>query len=268
MGKNKKLSPFSILSIALSLELAIAIGLPIRTLAQTGPGQNQPLTLSAGVTFDPPGDSKPDDSAGGASRDGGRCADDPKTAGPALTSLIPVTNRGLTVATHPTFFVYVPATSATEGFLSIEDENNPQQQYQTNIPLTGQAGVIGVPLPDNAPVLEVGKTYKWSFVIKCGGVLRPDSPLVEGKVQRVEVSDLPRVEGQIQRVEAADLSNQSPLERASVYGKKGIWYDTLANLAIARRDRPDDASLKDAWTQLLQSKSVGLDAIATQPLSK
>jgi hypothetical protein len=115
---------------------------------------------------------------------------------------------------------------------------------------------MAIQLPADAPPLEMGKTYKWSFAIACDSSLRPDSPLVEGQIQRVEMNSA--LNNQLEKATA--------LEKAALYGKAGIWYETLSILSDLRRNQPENADIAANWADLL--KSVELDAIATQPLIK
>jgi hypothetical protein len=116
--------------------------------------------------------------------------------------------------------------------------------------------VIGVKLPASAPALEVGKNYKWSLVMVCGGELEPDSPGVEGWVRRV--APTPTLKSQKQL--------EVSLESASELAKAGIWYDALSALAQLRQAQPENLALSAHWKELLES--VKLDAIATEPLIK
>ena len=217
--------------------------------------QNQTLPSHSvfQVTFDPPGEGKPDNTAGGASRDSGQCFRDAIASQPTITPLMPTTNRGLTVVERPTFFVYVPQTSAQKAFFSLKDKDE-SYYYQATLPITGTSGIVSFKLPADAPALEIGKSYQWSFVTICGERLAVDDPRVEGQIQRIEPN----------KEFSSQLKNLSPLERAAVYGADGIWYDTLATLAELRRSQPNDITLAATWENLL--KSVGLDAIATKPL--
>jgi hypothetical protein len=205
------------------------------------------------VTFDPPGDGKPDNTAGGASRDSGQCLQDAIASPATMAPLLPSSNRGLTAVERPTFFVYVPQTSAQKVFFTLKDKDE-TYYYQATVPIPGTAGIISFKLPSDAPAIEIGKSYQWSFVTICGERLAVDDPRVEGHIQRIELNK--------------EISNQlktlSPLERAALYGADGIWYDTLATLAELRQSQPNDLTLATTWENLL--KSVGLDAIATKPL--
>lgn len=253
MTKTKNLISVSLFSIALSLELAIVPGFLTKVQAQsnsTNQSQVIPDQSVASVTFDPPAGDRPDDTAGGASRGEG-CPQE--SVGVCVVPLMPNTKNGLTIAERPTFFVYVPQTSAKEIFFGLIDENN-NNYYQTKIPLDGKSGILRFQLPDNAPALEAGKNYRWTFIIIGDQGLRADSRGVEGNIQRVVAN--PTLVSQLQ--------NKSLVQQAALYGKNGIWYETLTSLAEARKSNPNDDKLLVTWQNLLNS--VGLNAIATKPL--
>ena len=60
------------------------------------------------------------------------------------------------------------------------------------------------------------------------------------------------------------LDSLSPLEQVSLLGERGIWYDTIANLAKVRQQSPNDSSLDQTWQSILSAE--GLELIAAQPL--
>lgn len=252
---QKSFKSITILLVTLSLQGVILPG--FFTKVQASEVANRSQTTSRGseidrVTFDPPGDGEPDQTAGGASRGGG-CPLNVGNLGNCVIPLMPASQQRLTVAERPTFFVYVPETAAKEIFFSLRDENS-QTSYQTKIPLAGQSGIVSFKLPDDAPALEVGKNYQWAFILVGETGLRPDSPGVQGTIQRVELN--PSVKTQLEQV--------TSLERAALYRKNGLWLETLATLAEARKLQPNDSSLAASWEDLL--KSAGLEAIATRPL--
>lgn len=251
--KNYRLTAI-LISLGVGLELLLISNFATQVQAKLANVEPTPGNSSVAlVTFEPPGSGQPDDSVGGASRDGGQCPQDRLAANSPLTPLMPTTNYGLTTAEHPTFFVYVPQTSAQKIFFSLKDETK-TYHYQTILPMIGKQGIVGFKLPADAPALENGKSYQWSFAIMCGNALRPDSPMVQGWVRRTELK--PALSSQLQQANS--------LQRAISYGKEGIWYDTLTSLAEAQRSQPQDPKILSSWEQLL--KSVGLDAIATKPL--
>lgn len=240
----------------------MSVGLPTQARAESEQaiGTQNPFTnKNVRVKFDPPGPGKPKETAGGASR-GNSCAQEHvgtvrelSALGGCVTPLMPVNQEGLTVTERPTFLVYVPETSAKQVFFRLVDESK-TYQYQKKIALPGKGGIVSFKLPEDAPALEVGKNYQWTFILIGEQGLRPDSPGVQGEIRRVELN--PTLNSQLQQV--------SPIERAALYGKEGIWYETVGTLAELRRSQPLDAALADNWKQLLSS--VGLEAIAAQPI--
>lgn len=239
--------PLTVLSFALSL--ALVPGLPARS--------QLPSNMTAIVTFDPPGEGLPDDAAGGASRapDGKLCPQDAAAVNPGVMPLMPATNYGQTIASHPTFYLYLPKTSASQVFLSVRDKEE-NEIYQGFLPAIATGGIVGFQLPAEAPALETGKTYKWSMAIVCGRLLRADSPRISGWIQRVEAD----------ATTSGQLSQEPSLEGASLYGAKGLWYETIGTLAELRRQQPEDATIAENWENLLSS--VGLEAIATEPVGQ
>jgi hypothetical protein len=260
--------PLPLLAVGLSIELLLAGVLPIQVRAQVTDATSGNILSSRSigrVTFEPPSDGQPENTTGGASRGGKVCPQDAKDLDPSLTLLKPANYQGLTVAEHPTFFVYVPQTSAKKALFVLKDESE-DYYYQKTLPIPSKAGVVDFKLPADAPALKLGKNYQWSVVLICGEAIRPDSPAVVGQIRRIELNS----------TLSSQLKNLSSLDRAALYGKNGIWYDTIATLAQLRRDsstqgiatiaptQPDDPTLAASWEELL--KSVGLEAIATKPL--
>jgi hypothetical protein len=254
-GQNSRL-PLTLFSIGLSLGFVCTAISPTQSQVLSRGAKQSPTQSSHSafqITFDPPSDGEPDNTAGGASRDGGRCPQDTIPSSPTLTPLLPTTNHGLTIADRPTFFVYVPQTSAQKAFFSLKDKDE-EYYYQITLPLPKTPGIVSFKLPSDAPALEIGKSYQWSFVTVCGETIAVDAPRVEGWVKRIEPNS----------TDLRQRENLSPLERAALYGSDGIWYDTLTTLAELRRSQPNDSTLATTWEDLL--KSVGLEAIATKPL--
>lgn len=257
MTQQKIFSHLRLFALSLSLGIIIVPSFLTKVRAQSeAVSQSQSIvgTSIARITFEPPGEGKPDDTAGGASRGDG-CPQEILAVGRCVTPLMPAIKNSLTVAEHPTFFVYVPQTSAREIFFGLVDENN-NSHYQIKIPIESKSGILSFKLPDNAPPLEIGKNYRWTFIIVGDQGLRPDSPGVRGEIRRIS----PNAELMSQ------LQNQPLLERAALYGKNGIWYDMVASLAEARREEPGNATLVSTWQELLNS--AGLEAIATKPFLK
>ncbi len=211
------------------------------------PGESTPQNTTGGATrgnvsFQAPGESTPQNTTGAATRS-------EKISN--LVALIPQTKIGRTIAAHPTFFVYLPPTSATNILFTMQDENK-NQFYQTNLQVSGQGGIVKITLPDDAPELALGKNYAWFFTASVpGAIIRPDNHFVSGWVKRVEAPTI-----------SNNLSKLNAVEVATLYAKSGIWYDTIAVLNAAKQAQPNNTTLKSEWRDLLAQ--VGLDAIANQ----
>ncbi|MCT7962938.1 DUF928 domain-containing protein [Laspinema sp. D1] len=247
MARKNYQGSWVLCSIALSLNLAFVAALPSR--AQVSSPFPGPQTL-ARVTFEPPTNERLNDSAGGASRQGGFCPQDGMVEGPSLMPILPDTKEGLTVSERPTLFVYVPQTKAAQGYFILKDETE-DYYYQTQVSIPQEGGIVRLTLPESAPALEVGTTYQWSFVVACELPARADSPRVEGWLQRVEPT--------------AKLNNYrgvDSIEAATSYGAEGIWYDAVTTLAHLRQSQPE--TYNQEWVDFLSS--VGLENVANEPI--
>ncbi len=228
------------------------------TLSQSRINSSENLNnLTTEVLFQPPPEEEqPDYTSGAGARSYGQCpqdiiattSPDPASDTPSLMALVPTTNYGLTAAARPTFWVYLPKTSARQVVLSIREEGK-NYHSQTFIPITGEAGVIGITHPNDFSSLEVGKNYQWAVLLVCGKRPGPNDPVVTAWVRHV---DIPQ------------SKQETELDKASWYGRQGIWYDALTALARARQEQPDNNALAGVWADFLES--VGLEEIAEKPL--
>lgn len=204
------------------------------------------------VLFKPTGTGQPPTTRGAGSRNDRTCAQDNITQPLALTALVPSEQFGLTWTERPTLWVYLPKTSARQLVLSIKEENS-RSHSQSFLPITGDAGVMGIQVATTAPPLEVGKSYQWAVVLVCGDRPSPNDPFVTAWVRRV--------------IPSKPFSNQpSALDRVVQYGAQGVWYDAVTTLATMRRSHPTDPALTKIWTDFLAQPSVGLGAISNEPL--
>ncbi len=207
----------------------------------------------------PPEEEQPESTEGAASRQNQQCDRDlvhsqqkEYTPHPLnLTAIVPDSNYGLTVAERPDFWVYLPKTSAKQAILSIREEGK-IPHWQQSIPLTGEAGIMGITLSKDAPTLEVGKSYQWALVLVCGDKPNPNDPVVAAWIKRV--SESPAMSYQ--------LPSKTKLEQAAWYAKEGIWYDALSILIEEKKSSLDHHN--DNWAKYLRSG--GLDRITNEPI--
>ncbi|VXD21247.1 DUF928 domain-containing protein [Planktothrix paucivesiculata] len=219
---------------------------------KSGVAQHPSYSQKVAVEFqDPNPDAPNEDRQGSSSRT--NC---PAVSKP-LTALIPKSNMGLTLSGYPTFIVYVPYSSnpvREVEFVLLDEEDN--KIFQQKMPLTGTPGIVKFKLPPSAPMLEVGKKYRWRFFYQCNPRLRAEDDGVEGAIARINPS-----ETLIRQLETAT----TPLEKIQVYAQNGLWYETLTLLALLRQEKPQDPQVLQEWKELLNS--IGLESLADEPLS-
>jgi len=274
----KKKSPLSLVTLSATLSLGIALIPRLSTQVQA---QSQPIAQAVSASFpesvhlnfkSPPTNGEPKQSGTTGTR--GECGS-AKGSLPFLTPLTPGTIQGLTekkegtvseyptlvseyptltISEYPTFFVYVPQTSA-QRVRFVLTEKNSHEIYKT-FPLPSTPGIVSVTLPADKPPLEIGKVYKWSFSIICKPGDSSQNITVYGWVKRTEPN--PAL--------LKALEKATPLERAALYGEYGIWHETLTTLANLRRSQPQESTLVVKWTELLKSEPVKLSAISQAPL--
>jgi hypothetical protein len=264
MEKQKYLPGWRSLAILLSPALVIFSSLPVGLRAEPYPEWKVSLQFPVEQGIGQPGGG----AIGGATR--GSCSKKNQQNQMPLTGLMPIRNKlnqrirvpanqTLTVAANPTFFVYVPETTAKSAEFLLSDEQD-NEVYQTTLRLptvlssdvptssVSTPGIVRVSLPANVS-LETGKNYRWVFALNC---IAPDGDLsgnlyVEGWIQRTELS--PDLKTKVEQA--------TPLEQAKLYATARIWPETLMLASQLRSSKPDE------WEELLNS--VGLTEIAQAP---
>jgi hypothetical protein len=229
--------------------LAMAIGgasLPAQAqTAEPPPGSTSAMRqpFQTQVQFVPPPDRQaPRQTASGASR--GSC--------PEIQSLLPETHFGLTTHRRPAVYAQMPASDARRAIVSLKSDGG--EFYYDLVELPAAAGIVRLDFPTSAPDLVVGERYRWSMILLCGDELRPDSPVIHGWIEPVELA----------AADQARLAQLSPLEQAAFYGQQGIWYDLLDTLITQRQETPGNGAIATAWTSVLES--VNLGALVAAPL--
>ncbi|QZZ18698.1 DUF928 domain-containing protein [Leptothermofonsia sichuanensis E412] len=231
MLRNKSL----LFSLSISVGLLIS-GIPLLAMAQQ---------------YRPPSRGIPGRREGAGTR--GTCM----TGQKFLMPLTPVNGFSATVSSQPTFFWYVPPSSARTAEFALLDGND-RALYKTTIALPETPGIVSYTVPETvaSTVLEVSKDFYWQFTILCDPTSAWRNPFVEGVVQRLQPT--PDLTRQLKQA-------RSVYDRASVYASSGLWHDAIALLAQEQCARPDDASARVHWKTLL--KSVQLEEFAAEPLT-
>lgn len=239
-------SRFATLTLSLSMLLGTVGLVPGLMSSASAEAQSPRKSRQFGGFFAPQGKSAPQDTEGGASR--GRCLQDVSQEQQAVQLVTPQNNLGLTASARPVFMAHVEESAADQIFFSLKNEDE-SYFYEMSMTMPERSsGIIQFQLPDNAPKLETGEQYLWSVALICGSKLGPNSPWASGWIERVE----PTAEL------ATTLSSNTlqPVERASRYGREGLWFDTAEVLANwkTRQGEPEASA---AWQEFLASQNLG-----------
>ena len=214
-------------------------------------------------TFEPPTNNPaPTTTIGGGRRSNdGQCLKDrdaqprddktKKSLEQELTPLLPLNKFGLTISANPTFFAYIPKTTAIAVEFTLENAQGKGIDRKT-VTLTSTPSIVNVQFEKTS--LEVGKEYKWLISVICE-TGDPEDTFAEGIIRRI----------QPESTLLSKLEKATAIERVSLYAKFGIWHEAIAGLVNLRLSQPNSPELKTSWLTLL--KSTNLEAIANTPLT-
>ena len=170
---------------------------------------------------------------------------------PTLTQNLPVPTY-LSASSHPVFFVNLPDLPATQGKLFIDNADpgvsrNQRQVYKVDFELSGEPGIVGIRIPNNAPRLVPGQTYLWRLSIAC----TPES-----------VSNIVIFRGGVidQVVEASG----TPDQQLDSYLEQEVWQNLLTTVAENRYRNPGNSQAETDWREFVESS--GLGTLATVPV--
>lgn len=185
-----------------------------------------------------------------------------------FAAVVPTSNYGQTTADYPTLYWYhanhtfswarFELYAAQTQTLKLETD----PIYQTTFRLMGNTNLASLTLPSTAglPPLEKSRDYLWKVTLICSQK-GPDDETASGSQRSVQ--------GWITRVALSTGVNaklaKSP-RRYEVYAESGLWYDAIHNLAVQRRQQPQQPRLAADWRDLLQETALkSSKAAAIQP---
>lgn len=215
----------------------------ISTLSKSAIAGEEKRSDSVVLFQPPPDDAQPESTEGAASRNGNQCPADSLSKADRfkLKAIVPQGNSGLTTKERPTFWAYIPPTTARSAILSLAKVGT-QPHWQQAINLTGKPREIGVKLDPDADGLEIGQNYRWALILVCGERPHPNDPVVTAGIKRINHNKLPQ--------------NITKLEQATWYAERGIWYDALDILA---REKSFLHNGEDLWSRYLRSGGFSID---------
>ena len=225
---------------------------------------NHKNIFSSIIKFEPPRKKgKPTSTSAGGSRS--TCPDNhinSQTSALPLTPLLPQSNRQwLTIKQSPTFFVYVPPTSASRIFFQIKDEQD-QIIDQNLIPISASQGkIIGLQMSEKTKSLNVGQKYQWSVFLLCKYDSLQSEIDIHAFQQSYDLMNEPWVVGYFTRVETPATLNQAiinnpSLESVQQYAQQGLWLETISTLHQMLKQQPENTQLLNTWQKFLEDQGI------------
>ncbi|MEQ8757246.1 MAG: DUF928 domain-containing protein [Coleofasciculus sp. G1-WW12-02] len=256
-------SRFTVVALGLTLGLVANIATGVQAQLGDSPLSREIPTEWEFTPSDRQGASLPGNREGGGTR--GPCITE--NTGRVPIALVPESGVGKTIAEYPTLSWYLPKNTGWGVELLVQNANGEEiystkyafahdtdQKYVVDTP-----GIMSLTLPNlESSVLppETGKQYKWQLRLICNTNDRSGDVYVDGVFERVEPD--PNL--------ARRLQQATPEQRVGIYAQERLWYDALNTLVELRRTRPNDPTLKAAWSRLLSS--VGLEQIVEEPVAQ
>jgi hypothetical protein len=186
----------------------------------------------------PPTSPAPSSTTSGGTRPAQACLKSTLKVPQRLIALNASKVIGFTQSDRPTLSIYIPRNTAQFLELSLFDEQK-QGLYQTTLSIQNQSGLIGLPLPNDAPKLVKGKNYYWTVAVVCNINDRTEDQIIGGWIQ---YRDLPE-----------NVSRLLPLERVKHYADQGFWYDAFKEWSDLNLKQPNHPAVKESWANLIQA---------------
>ncbi|GAB4355324.1 MAG: hypothetical protein Fur0042_24570 [Cyanophyceae cyanobacterium] len=196
--------------------------------------------LPSRFEFTPPSDApRPASSTGTASRDGS----------PTRSRLIvPQDSQlGLTLSQRPTFLAYVAEVDPT-GTASFAITRDGTEEAVCSARIENIAANRFLRLESCAD-LAIGQTYRWTLSLpKPTGDTATERTTLQGFVH---VAD-----GATQGGPGADVTG---IDRVIQYGKAGVWYEAVAEMATLWETSPNSLQVMSDWASMLAVAGLNLD---------
>jgi hypothetical protein len=238
---SKKIFVASICS-GLALTTAIALPMPLLSMfTQSAEAQSRRVRYVPPSNLDAPKVSVP-----GITRSAG-CGESRCLIGLVPDLQADTAPAPQTMLERPTFYFLVPKIDGMAYFRLFETNANMtrgKRLYRTSFSIKNQSGIIAFKLPDNAPTLKPDQSYIWEFTV--GDLIETER--VSGSVRRVSPS---------QELLAELKKTSSPLDRAALLAKSGLWFETVQTLAeVQQKAISKNTEVLTEWNGLLKSANL------------
>jgi hypothetical protein len=159
-----------------------------------------------------------------------------------FTPLLPVSDSGFlgtTLASHPSFWFYIPYSSAqtSTGRFLLVNQDGTEAIYRADVALPDTPGFVQVVIPDTAPSLAVNSSYRWQFMLYCGDqdTISPDFVFHQGLIQRIDESAL-----------TAPIATGSLTQQVRGLVHNQVWYDVTIDLEAIQ-------AVPSLWSEVLRA---------------
>lgn len=156
-----------------------------------------------------------------------------------VTLLVPQDHTATTVLEHPTFLWNVSQKlSLPLRFTLLEPGKKPIFVEQ----LKPKPGIVALKLPQNSPLLKIGKTYRWTVTVVCNQKRPSRNLFAQAWIERVA---LPKSNN------LSETTFNSSFCSAE-YAQLGIWYDALScNYAeLIKNQNSSSSRFPEFWSLL------------------
>ena len=213
--------------------------------------------IARGDAFDPPpGQGAPKGTSGGGSRPiVPSCLPSESKATPIL--LAPKRYLGLTTRSHPTFWVYLPTTTAKTIEFSLFDRTR-KGIYQVSLPTPSSAGLLAIPLPKTEPGLSNDRSYHWTVALVCNPKRRTEDWVMGGWIQRQTPND---------RLQQALKRDSKEIHQAKSYLQANFWYDAFTILLELSPANKDSVEFKKLQLNAFDSAGIPIPSNTVPDLS-
>ncbi len=143
-----------------------------------------------------------------------------------------------TLASHPTFWLYIPRSSSINFVLKDKNERGDKIIYETKFNVESEPGFISWQLPSSAPPLE-DSYYSWEFTFDCGD---NKQAIVQGSIFREETTD-----SLISELKSAE----TVIDKIDVYEGNLLFPESVNELVNLLRSNPNDIEIKNRFKILL-----------------
>ncbi|NJO63413.1 MAG: DUF928 domain-containing protein [Richelia sp. RM2_1_2] len=211
---------------------------------------NQNIPINKPLQFNPPNNGAP---KGSRSSKNSGSRDDCPALEKTITALIPKTNWANTLAERPKFWFHIPHK---QGRLTLILRNK-TKSIQVNYQVRNGGGIMGFPVPETLPALEINESYFYKVYFTCNPKNQPSKTGIQGIVKRVAMNEV---------LQTKLTSATSIKEKIHLYANEGLWYEAITALIESRRSQPIDKELEKYWSYLLSDSDVELQDLISEPL--